>query len=561
MSLQTRAPSLLAKTLGVTFVVLIALLGVIFTIVTVSVRHQVRQNVQSTLESGQRVLAELEAQHQRDVLAQATILAENPTLRAALDTYVAERSLDGPSPSPLLDTVTHELHKLAALVELDALVLVDPQQVTLTAAGPRGTDWPAGSRVTFAAPSDVGGRTEVVIHRDSRVYRAIWVDLRVDGDTIGRLYIVSLLDERFVANLARVSNARIAVASSGHVIASTLPSDVAKAFGEAAVRRETAEGAVVLAGELFSFRRLVEVGDVSVYALGSIDELASVAMRQAMRTILFIGVGTTAFALLGSIWIAHLLTGPVGRLSGALRTLSASRDTHTEVPRTGSSRELDMLVDTFNQLMASRAAAEAETEAAYTGAIRALAAALDARDPYTAGHSERVSVVSVAIGRTLTLSDGEIEVLRLGALLHDIGKIGVPDGVLLKSGPLTAEEYALIQRHPELGARILQSVPFLAPHLPIVELHHERPDGKGYPYGLRGDTTPLLARIVHVADAYDAMTSARAYRQARSSSDAMRELWRCAGHEFDTAIVEALAVSLSVVTAPASDLSLRVVHA
>jgi putative nucleotidyltransferase with HDIG domain len=138
--------------------------------------------------------------------------------------------------------------------------------------------------------------------------------------------------------------------------------------------------------------------------------------------------------------------------------------------------------------------------------------------------------------------------LRLGALLHDIGKIGVPDEVLRKPGALTSAEYDTIKQHPVLGARILRSVPFLARHLPIVELHHERPDGRGYPYGLRGDDIPLPARIVHVADAYDAMTSARAYRRAMPSGEALRELWRCAGAEFHAEIVGALATALPGVT-------------
>jgi putative nucleotidyltransferase with HDIG domain len=154
----------------------------------------------------------------------------------------------------------------------------------------------------------------------------------------------------------------------------------------------------------------------------------------------------------------------------------------------------------------------------------------------------------VAIGRTLSLSADDLEVLRLGALLHDIGKIGVPDDVLRKPGALTDAEFDAIKQHPVLGARILRSVPFLARHIPIVELHHERPDGRGYPNGLRGDDIPLAARIVHVADAYDAMTSARAYRGARPSGDALRELWRCAGTEFHAEIVGALATALPGVT-------------
>jgi putative nucleotidyltransferase with HDIG domain len=198
-------------------------------------------------------------------------------------------------------------------------------------------------------------------------------------------------------------------------------------------------------------------------------------------------------------------------------------------------------------MMQSVSAAEAETEEAYVGAIRALALALDARDPYTAGHSERVSAVSVAIGRQMNLGADDLEVLRLGALLHDIGKIGISDAVLRKPGPLTREEFALIEQHPIVGARILRSVRFLAPHLPIVELHHERPDGKGYPHRLRGNEIPLLARIVRVADAFDAMTSARAYRPARGRAEAMRELWQCAGPQFDAEVVHALSLAVPTI--------------
>ncbi|MBI3049470.1 MAG: HD-GYP domain-containing protein [Acidobacteria bacterium] len=178
------------------------------------------------------------------------------------------------------------------------------------------------------------------------------------------------------------------------------------------------------------------------------------------------------------------------------------------------------------------------------GAIRALAAAPDARDPYTAGHSERVSALSVLMGRQMLLGAEKLEILRLGALLHDVGKIGVSDEVLRKPGVLTSEEFEQLKRHPALGARILRQVPFLTPHVPIVELHHERPDGGGYPFGLRGDEIPVAARIVHVADAFDAITSARAYRPARGAAEALAELRRHAGTQFDPASVDALAAVL-----------------
>src|SRR5690606_33046926 len=173
--------------------------------------------------------------------------------------------------------------------------------------------------------------------------------------------------------------------------------------------------------------------------------------------------------------------------------------------------------------------------------IGTLAAALDARDPYTAGHSERVAHLSVAIGRAMQLSEDQLEVLHLGALLHDIGKIGVPDAILRKPGTLTDEEFEQIKLHPSLGARILKPLHFLSEHVAIVELHHEQPDGRGYPHGLEGHAIPLHARIVHVADAFDAMTTARAYRPGRPANEAMAELWRCAGASFDLEVVRVVA--------------------
>jgi len=331
-------------------------------------------------------------------------------------------------------------------------------------------------------------------------------------------------------------------------IASTLSPLAARQFESAVAVAAPVDGTIALDGESYAFRRLVAVGDTVFYALGSIDESSRAAMRDAMRSLALIAALAIGLAAIGSFWVARLLSEPIGALSNSLAAMAASHDVSARLPMTGSSRELDTLTETFNALMASVAEAEAQTQSAYTGAIRALATALDARDPYTAGHSDRVSVLSVAICRQLQMPAEDIEVVRLGALLHDIGKIGIPDDVLRKPGALTAAEFNIIKEHPVIGARMLRSVPFLAPHIPIVELHHERPDGHGYPKGLRGEDIPLDARIVHVADAYDAMTSARAYRGARPSAEALRELWRCAGTQFHADIVAALANSLPGVT-------------
>jgi putative nucleotidyltransferase with HDIG domain len=545
-----RPPGLLLRTITVTFVTAAALLGVIFFTVTVSVRKQVRDTAQADLESSQRMFAAIQLREQRSMRLQATNVAESPTLKAAVDTYAAESDAgDGFVQRQLLNTITSELAKVADRVEADALVIVDTSHHTLAASGPMAAAWPAGHSVPLVTDPQAVVATDSVAHIGDATFRVVAVPLTVsDGSTLGLLYLTTNLDRRFAQQLGELAHTEIAIVTTGEVVASTLSSDGEAEF-EGAVPTLTAGGGTLeIHGESNAYRRLFVVGDTAFYALTSIDGAARAAVRETTSTLLLIAIGAIGLALLASIWIAHRLSEPIKRLSSSLHRMATSRQFDAKLPLTGSSRELDTLTETFNALMASVASAEAETETAYTGAIRALATALDARDPYTAGHSERVSVLSVAIGRALKLSANDLEVVRLGALLHDIGKIGVPDDVLRKPGALTPSEYDTIKQHTTLGARILRTVPFLAPHIPIVELHHERPDGNGYPHGLIGDDIPLAARIVHVADAYDAMTNARAYRPGRPSHEALSELWNASGTEFHAEVVSALASALPVVT-------------
>jgi putative nucleotidyltransferase with HDIG domain len=547
MSERRQPPALLVKTVGVAFGMVALLLVIVFIVVFATLRTQVRTSVSTNLESTQILFAELEERRQRDLRAQAETVAENSTLKAAVDTYMAEtRASDDAAGEQLRTTIARELQKVAARVESDALVVVDLQQNTLAAAGPFADRWPRG-QAAMLAPAEGADRHEGIARIGGHLFRVVTVPLTIGDAPIGALYLAASIDDELAAELDRLSRSRIAIVRHNQLVATTLDTAAAATFAGSAGAAES-DGTVTLAGEMFAFRRLVQVGDTSFYALGSIDEFSRAAMGDTVTSLAFIAVGAGLLALVGSFSLARSLSMPIGHLSSALAHMAATHHVDGRLALTGSSRELDTLTQTFNELMATVADAEAQTEAAYTGAIRALAAALDARDPYTAGHSERVSVVSVAIGRELGLGLEALEVLRLGALLHDIGKIGVPDEVLRKPGALTSAEYDTIKQHPVLGARILRSVPFLARHLPIVELHHERPDGRGYPYGLRGDDIPLPARIVHVADAYDAMTSARAYRRAMPSSEALRELWRCAGAEFHADIVGALATALPGVT-------------
>jgi response regulator RpfG family c-di-GMP phosphodiesterase len=177
-------------------------------------------------------------------------------------------------------------------------------------------------------------------------------------------------------------------------------------------------------------------------------------------------------------------------------------------------------------------------EQAYTQTLEALGAALDSRDVGTESHSRRVHGYSLALAREHGVAPDHLTNLAHGVLLHDIGKIGIPDAILLKPGSLTPDEWKVMRTHPEIGKRLIAKIPFLHGAIPVVWCHHEKWDGNGYPRGLKGEDIPLNARIFSVVDAFDAMTFDRPYSKAISFDAAIAEIKRCAGAHFDPRVVE-----------------------
>jgi len=184
-------------------------------------------------------------------------------------------------------------------------------------------------------------------------------------------------------------------------------------------------------------------------------------------------------------------------------------------------------------------AAYQQLQDTYRVTLEALGSALDTRDVGTESHSRRVHGYALAVARQYGVPEDDLPDLAHGVLLHDIGKIGIPDAILLKPGKLTPEEWSIMRRHPEIGKRLIERIPFLKGAVPVVYHHHERWDGTGYPLGVRGEGIPPGARIFSVVDAFDAMTFDRPYSKAVSFEVAFAEIRRCAGSHFDPAVVEA----------------------
>jgi putative nucleotidyltransferase with HDIG domain len=261
-------------------------------------------------------------------------------------------------------------------------------------------------------------------------------------------------------------------------------------------------------------------------------------------TLAIFGVAVV-LALAVSSYVARRLTAPLKEcVRGALEIARGRFGSQVEVR---VRNEIGDLAYTFNHMSRELASYDAENhrliaalERGYVETIRSLASAIDAKDPYTRGHSDRVSALAVEIGRELGLGAAELHALEYAGILHDIGKIGVPEQVLQKRAQLTAEELAAVRAHPVIGAEIIGGVAFLQAAAPAIRSHHERWDGTGYPDGLAGEAIPLVARIVNAADTWDACSSDRPYQEKMTVPQVIRILGSLRGLQVDPAVHDAL---------------------
>jgi HD-GYP domain-containing protein (c-di-GMP phosphodiesterase class II) len=275
------------------------------------------------------------------------------------------------------------------------------------------------------------------------------------------------------------------------------------------------------------------------------QEGAYIDVMELQRDALRFALIAIAFSIFISIWAARRLTTPLHVLTESSRSI-AGGDFSKRV-ELHSRTELGELADTFNTMtndlerfVADLKKAAEENRALFLSSIQMLAGAVDEKDPYTRGHSDRVTRYSMLIATELGLRQEEIEKIRISAQLHDVGKIGIEDRILKKPGALTPEEFEIMKTHTTKGAAILRPVEMLRDMLPGIELHHESLDGRGYPFGLKGDQIPLMPRIVMVADTFDAMTTNRPYQAAMDPEYVIRIINSLATTKFDPTVVKAM---------------------
>lgn len=302
-------------------------------------------------------------------------------------------------------------------------------------------------------------------------------------------------------------------------------------------------------------RRIEMIGSYATAELGSNsrlgviaiqDERAALASVADMRRQTFIiSLFAATFALLIGFFFARKLTQPVQELATGAHRIAAGDfsqrinvRSRTELGELGET--FNLMTDKIERFISDLQRAAEENRQLFLGTVKGLAAAIDGKDPYTRGHSERVSRFSVAIAQGLDLPDDEIEKIRISAILHDVGKIGIDDKVLKKPAALTDEEFEVMKQHPQKGYKIMSQIPAMKEFLPGMYMHHEMVNGQGYPQGLKGDEIPLQARIISVADTFDAMTTDRPYQKAMKFEDALARIKSFVGTRYDERVVAAL---------------------
>jgi putative nucleotidyltransferase with HDIG domain len=510
------------------------LLAVSFWAVRGTVMSTVRDGLRSSVRENQVALAREQARNEARNRRLLQGVAENPTLKAGLQLLATEPK----AKDQARNTVRDQLSEICDSLSFDFIMV----------SGVAGDPLAAVVR-------DAGGFTPVNAIRlrppeqgffsaDDRLYEVFSVPIHEAGAQVATLTVGSRFE------IARFGVPAVLMHKNAVIAAQTrdlAPAQIEKALGTCA---PASDCEVHIQDQTYLSLPLGltaggggDGGDG--YVLRSLQNVdAASAPLQAVLQKLFLVAGFAALgAMLGiSVLSSRSIARPLADVAAHLRHSAATGELPEFTDSQGGVHEIRDLTQGFNHAAKAVREGRARLTRAYVQFVGSLAQALDARDAYTAGHSRRVSEYSSAIAKAMNLPDQDLETIRVGALLHDLGKIGISDLVLQKPGRLTPEEDQLIRQHPVIGRRILENVQGLEAYLGVVELHHENWDGTGYPRGLKGEEIPLCARIVKVADAYDAMTSDRPYRRGMSHAAALAVLKNASGSQMDVSVVEAFAL-------------------
>jgi len=485
------------------------------------VQATVREGLHTSLRESQIAIANIHAKGDLRNSRFLRIAGENTALKAGV-----ELLRQNPKSSDARSTVEDQLRELGEHMGFDFMLVSAPGGNPLAGAARQG------SQLVPLNLSNLDGNRSGFLLLDGRTFQVASVPVDVNNENIGSLTVGEFFDFSDLST-------QVVLVRNGRVIESNIPNvsshDIEKALTPC---RPQAECDLRLNGTNWISLPMESYGSgYALLSLDNVDQATRPIQAKLHKLFLQLAFASVLIALLCSLGSSTSIVNPIAAVVSHLRNaVSTGRLGEIETQRS-SIVEIQELAHIYNEAAISVQAAGQRLESAYLQFVGSLANALDARDQYTAGHSRRVSELSCALATALQMPPEDVERVRIGALLHDIGKIGVSDSVLQKPGRLTDDEFDQVKQHPVIGRRILEGVQGFAEYLNAVELHHENWNGTGYPHGQRETETAIDARIIHVADAYDAMTTDRSYRQGMTHEKALSILIDNAGIQFDPEIV------------------------
>jgi HD-GYP domain-containing protein (c-di-GMP phosphodiesterase class II) len=506
------------------FVPFALLLAGSFWMIQRQVQSAVREGLHSSLRDAHESMARMREQSELQNSRFLRIVAENPSLKAGLQLLLSE-----PKSGEARLTVEDQLRQISESLSFDFLLISNSNGIPL--AGVVRIDNQLVAMDVHRMNPPLAGFFSFA----DNTYQVNSFPVDVNQENIGQLSIGEHFD------LSEFSSPTI-LAQNGTILRSSVPraslSELEASLGSCTQQTECE---VRLAGETYLTLPSDSIHFGNGYMLRSfqsVDSVSGPVQGVLRRVFLIAGLGAMLAAAALTFFSSRSIVRPIASVVARLREGEATGVLPVFQSTPTAIREISDLTNSFNRAATSLRESRENLQRAYVEFVGSLASSIDARDDYTAGHSRRVSDYSCGIAKAMNLPEHEIDVIRIGGLLHDVGKIGVPESILRKPGKLTSDEMSMLRQHPTIGRRILEGVRGFQEYLPIVELHHENWDGTGYPLQQSGPRIPLCARIVHVADTYDAMTTARPYRSALSHDDAIRELRKFAGIQFDPEVVQ-----------------------
>lgn len=506
--------------------------GAGFWALNTAIRGKIKDRLKESFQSTEEVLDYAADRYRKRSNQLLAVLSENASLKAALG-LLSEIPADPKAELQVRRTIEANLFEIGRGLDYQLMLVTDSSGRPV--AGLITHAW--GTTPLNPLPSSF--ESSPLIEVQSTLYEATTVPINLGAESLGSLTVAREFE---IASWGPSGHA--ALISEGKLLHTTFPAQLQEEL-QSQLRPEclrAQDGCEIALDKetylAFPMRGAEWEGRHQLLSLQPLDSAMQEFTQGFLEIFLWIGalgtVGVTVLAFVGS----RSLSRPITDLTVRLKESQESGRLRTDFPIDSGVEDVNLLAAALNQAAHAVRDSQQRLEQASLEFLETMARALDARDPYTSGHSDRVSANATSIAEAMGLPPERVEIIRIGAKMHDIGKIGIPDAVLQKPGPLTEEEFALIKLHPQMGKRILERAGQFQAYLPIIELHHEDWDGTGYPYGQRGEEIPLDARIVHVADVYDAITSNRSYRKAMPPQQVRDIMQRGSGTQFDPKVAE-----------------------